>query len=261
MELKTINSERGVLEQRFELTVAGERVPGLLWTPEGARGPRPLVLIGHGGTQNKRVPNLLSLARRLVRHHGIAAAAIDAPNHGERQPPEEVERQNELRSALQRGQGRPVSSDRMRQMTDRAAQVSGEWKAVLDALLPLPGIEGGPVGYWGLSMGTAYGVPFLSSEPRVKAAVLGLFGLRPGADTFEAAAKSIQIPLLFIFQLDDELMTPEAGLALFKTFGSKVKSMHINPGPHVATPAFEREYYETFFVRHLGDAKAAAAAE
>jgi len=130
---------------------------------------------------------------------------------------------------------------------------------VLDALLPLPCIEGGPVGYWGLSMGTAYGVPFLSSEPRVKAAVLGLFGLRAGgAEAFEAAAKSIQIPLLFIFQLDDELMTPEAGLALFKTFGSKIKSMHINPGPHVGTPAFEREYYETFFVRHLGSAKAAA---
>lgn len=265
MDLQTINSERGVTEQRFELTVAGERVPGLLWSPEGARGPRPLVLIGHGGTQNKRVPNLLSLARRLVRHHGYAAAAIDAPGHGERQPPEDVERQNELRSALQRGQGRPVSSDRMRQMTERGAQVSGEWKAVLDALLPLPGIEGGPVGYWGLSMGTAFGVPLLSSEPRVKAAVLGLFGLRAGAggsaESFEAAAKSIQIPLLFIFQLDDELMTPEAGLALFKAFGAKVKSMHVNPGPHVGTPAFEREYYETFFVRHLGSAKAAAAAE
>jgi cephalosporin-C deacetylase-like acetyl esterase len=68
----------------------------------------------------------------------------------------------------------------------------------------------------------------------------------------ERAARAIEIPLLFIFQLDDELMTPESGLALFKAFGSKVKSMHINPGPHVATPGFERDYYETFFVRHLG---------
>jgi dienelactone hydrolase len=261
MELQTQGNERGVLEQRFELTVAGERVPGLLWSPDGARGARPLVLIGHGGTQNKRTPNVLSLARRLVRHYGYAAAAIDAPGHGERLPPEDAERQRELRTALQRGQGRPVSSDRMRQMTDRAAQASAEWRAVLDALLLLPNIEGGPVGYWGLSMGTAFGVPFVASEPRVQAAVFGLFGLRAGADAFEQAAKSLEIPILFIFQLDDELMTPEAGLALFKTFGGKQKTMHVNPGPHVGTPAFERDDYETFFVRHLGRAAAAAAAE
>ena len=32
--------------------------------------------------------------------------------------------------------------------------------------------------------------------------------------------------------------------------------MHINPGGHVAIPAFERESYERFFVRHLGSADA-----
>ena len=82
--------------------------------------------------------------------------------------------------------------------------------------------------------------------------MLGLAGLRPGAEAMERAAQAINIPLLFIFQLDDELMTPEAGLALFKAFGSKAKTMHVNPGRHVATPAFERDDYETFFVRHLG---------
>jgi hypothetical protein len=52
-------------------------------------------------------------------------------------------------------------------------------------------------------------------------------------------------------------MTPDAGLALFDAFGSKVKSMHINPGPHVGIPNFERDYFETFYARHLGSAKAA----
>ena len=33
--------------------------------------------------------------------------------------------------------------------------------------------------------------------------------------------------------------------------------MHINPGPHVGIPLFERDYYETFFVRHLGSAASA----
>jgi dienelactone hydrolase len=263
MELRIQSTERGVVEQRFELRVADEPVPGLVWTPEdaGGRGARPLVLIGHGGTQHKRTPNVLSLARRLVRHHGYVAAAIDAPEHGERLRPEDAERQRETRSALSRGQGRPISADRLRLLAERAAQATREWKAVLDALSTLPVVDGGRVGYWGLSMGTAFGVPLLAAEPRVKAAVLGLAGLRPGAEAMEQAARSVQIPLLFIFQLDDELMTPEAGLALFKAFGSKVKTMHMNPGAHVATPMFERDDYETFFVRHLGSGVAEAAAE
>jgi hypothetical protein len=31
--------------------------------------------------------------------------------------------------------------------------------------------------------------------------------------------------------------------------------MHINPGPHVGIPNFERDYFETFYVRHLGSTK------
>src|SRR5688500_14757738 len=75
---------RGVSERRFDVRVEDRTIPGILWTPEDATGTRPLVLIGHGGSQEKRSPNILSLARRLVRHLGYAAAAIDAPFHGER---------------------------------------------------------------------------------------------------------------------------------------------------------------------------------
>ena len=42
------------------------------------------MLIGHGGTQDKRADYVLALARMLARHHGIASFAIDAPGHGER---------------------------------------------------------------------------------------------------------------------------------------------------------------------------------
>jgi hypothetical protein len=30
--------------------------------------------------------------------------------------------------------------------------------------------------------------------------------------------------------------------------------MHINPGPHVGIPVFEREGYSRFFLRHLAPA-------
>jgi hypothetical protein len=102
-------------------------------------------------------------------------------------------------------------------------------------------------------MGTAIGLPFVSSEPRISAAVLGLAGMnnRPGADAFEKAARALRIPILFVFQWDDELMNRESGLALFDAIGSDEKTMHINPGGHVGTPLFEREAYELFFKRHL----------
>ena len=52
-------------------------IPGLLWTPEGTQPVKALVLLGHGGGGDKRQGYILALARRLVRHHGYAAAAID----------------------------------------------------------------------------------------------------------------------------------------------------------------------------------------
>jgi cephalosporin-C deacetylase-like acetyl esterase len=140
----------------------------------------------------------------------------------------------------------------MREMAARTASAIPEWQAALDAVLTLACVDGERVGYWGLSMGTSIGVPFVAAESRVKAAVLGLNGLWPGQDAFEKAARSISIPLLFVFQWDDELMSRESGLALFDAIGSAEKTMHINPGGHVGTPLFERDDYDAFFARHLG---------
>jgi hypothetical protein len=42
-------SSDGVCEQLFTL---GE-IPGVLWTPEGAAGTRPLIVMGHGGGEHK----------------------------------------------------------------------------------------------------------------------------------------------------------------------------------------------------------------
>jgi hypothetical protein len=128
----------------------------------------------------------------------------------------------------------------------------GEWKVLVDDV-EAGGGHNGKLGYWGVSMGTLIGLPFVATEPRVNAAVLGLAGLggpMHGSD-FEAAARSLSIPIQFVFQWDDELMTREAGLALFDAIGSKEKTMHINPGGHVFMPLFERDAAEAFFSRHL----------
>lgn len=245
-------TEHGVTERGFELEVAGERVPGIVWTPEGAVGPRPVVLIGHGGTQNKRVDTLLARARAYARHQHWAVVAIDAPGHGDRTTPEAQAAARASIEARIAGRAQGFDPERMREMAQRTLQAVPEWRATLDAIRELPEVGEGPVGYWGVSMGTSIGVPFLASEPRVQCAVLGLNGLRPGMDEFAKQAASITIPLLFVFQRHDELVNVEAGLALFDAFGSKEKTMHINPGGHVAIPAHERDDFERFFLRHFG---------
>jgi hypothetical protein len=47
-------------------------------------------------------------------------------------------------------------------------------------------------------------------------------------------------------------MTRDAGLALWDAFGSAEKTMHVNPGPHVGIPLFERDAAAAFYRRHLG---------
>jgi hypothetical protein len=202
-----------------------------LWTPEGAAGARPLVLYGHGGSQHKRVSNILRSARDLVVTEHYAVAAIDAPRHGDRA---EVE--------TERG----------------AVNHSAEWLATVDALQRLDYVGEGPIGYWGVSMGTSFGVPYVAADERIDVAIFGLFGLfsgeSEGPTAFEQAARSIDIPLMFVFQWNDQLMTPQQGLDLYEAFGSEDKVMHINPGGHTGIPVAERESWKPFFVRHLGKA-------
>jgi dienelactone hydrolase len=235
-------TSRGVTERRFDLSVGGEVVPGLLWTPQDAHAPRPLVLLGHGGSQHKRAPNILALARRLVRHLGFAAAAIDGPMHGDR-----IEGGTELMLADVRSRLADRSPDEARSMFRGARE---EWKATLDALREVEGVGEGPVGYWGLSMGTIIGLPFVASEPRIDAAVLGLMGI--AADARAGSAQSIDIPILFLVQWDDELVARDHALTLFDRLATRDKVMHVNPGAHAAVPVEEIMASERFFEKHLG---------
>jgi pimeloyl-ACP methyl ester carboxylesterase len=251
MEIVDEVCEKGVIERRFNLTVNGETVPGIHWLPEAVTDPHPTVLIGHGGTQHKRVPNVLGLARTLVRHGGYGVVALDAPGHGDRMTEEQKKERAELLDRRSGDRLAPLSERRIRAMSGVASQAVAEWKALLDELATNPEWAQGPFGYWGVSMGTAFGVPLLASEPRIVAAVLGLGALREGNERQREQAALITIPLLFLFQWDDELMTREGGLALWDAFGAEEKTAHINPGPHVGIPLFERDAALAFYRRHL----------
>jgi pimeloyl-ACP methyl ester carboxylesterase len=251
----------GVTERLFALTVDGERVPAVIWTPEGAAGPRPLVAMGHGGSQHKKITSLAQRAKGYARKFGYAVLAIDAPGHGDRISREEAAQNMREVGARVTGQvAAPFDAERMRQMFARTRRAVPEWKAALDAAQTFDFVgAGGPVGYWGVSMGTAIGVPFVAEEPRIRCAVFGLAGLREGQSAFEAAAKAIKIPVEFVFQWEDAVAPREAGLALFNAFASAEKTLHVNPGGHMDIPIFEGASWERFFVRHLGVAAEASA--
>jgi dienelactone hydrolase len=237
MKILSETQEGFVKETRFDIEVDGETVPAILWTPQGAEGTRPLVLFGHGGRVHKRVDAILRNARDLVITEHYAVLAIDAPGHGDR-----VKRP-----------APPAGSPPL------PTNMTAEWMATVDAVQKLDYVGKGPVGYWGVSMGTRFGVPLVAADSRIKASVLGLYGLFPEGTAapkgWSDDARKISVPLIFVFQRSDELMTLQNGIDLYDAFASKEKAMHINPGGHTGIPESERETWKPFFVNHLGKAK------
>ncbi|RLV04502.1 alpha/beta hydrolase [Streptomyces griseocarneus] len=247
MRFTSRTSSDGVTEELFTLTSTFGEIPGVLWTPDGSVGPRPLILMGHGGGQHKKAPGIETRARRFVAECGFAVAAVDAPAHGGRPRTEEHDRLiAEMRDRMQTGgDTAPVLAELHALL---AGQSVPEWRAVLDALQELDHVGTGPVGYSGMSLGCGLGVPFVAAEPRVRAAVLGL----NGAEVSSEAAARITVPLEFLVQWDDERVPRAASLALFDTFASAEKTLHANPGKHGEIPAFELDSAMRFFTRHLG---------
>ena len=252
MDFTSETATNGVLERVFDLNVGGERVPGVIWSPLDASGGRPLVLMGHGGSQHKKFVGLVARAQRYVTAFGFAVAAIDAPGHGDRVPSEEVSQfVAEIRERF--ANGRPVGEVVAREMARQATIAVPEWRATLDAVQALDVVgEKGPVGYWGVSMGGAIGVPLLAAEPRITAAVIGLAGLLPDHVALAEAAARITVPVEFVLQWNDELVSRDSSIALFDALGSQEKTLHANVGGHVGIPPFESESWERFFARHLG---------
>jgi pimeloyl-ACP methyl ester carboxylesterase len=243
MDFTAETTADGVSERLFSL----DGIPGVLWTPADAAGPRPLILLGHGGGQHKKAPGMVARGRRYAGDCGFAAVSIDAPGHGDRPRSEGDERfVARLRELMAAGQ--PVGPHVTRHNAELAAQAVPEWQSVLDALRKdARQADGGPVGYWGVSLGTAIGLPLAAAEPRIGAAVFGCLG----HETLTEAAARVTVPVEFLLQWDDALVPRESGLALFDALASPEKSLHANSGDHLAVPRFELDSAERFFLRHL----------
>jgi dienelactone hydrolase len=236
------STARGVSERRFDVVRTNRRIPGVVWTPDGTDRPPALVLLGHGGQAHKRQGYIVALARRLVRHHGFAAAAIDGPVHGERRHDVGTD-------------GKTVEAEFARLWRDDPSmtdEMVADWRAVLDALQSPPVLGPAPTGWWGLSMGTILGLPVVAAEPRISVAVLGLMGIvGPTKARLAHDAALLQCPVLFLVQWDDELFARDRAFALFDAIATPNIRLHANPGRHADVPAEEFRASEQFLARAL----------
>jgi dienelactone hydrolase len=235
----------GVVEREF---LVGD-VPGILWTPplESTPPGTPLVLMGHGGGLHKRHPGLVGRAHDSVLRDGFAAAAIDAPGHGDR--PRSTQDQHWVDTMLaERAAGSSMASTITSYNLALAERAVPEWQSVIDALQQVPEIgPDAPVGYSGMTLASAIGMPLVVADPRITAAV---FGGGFVYDALTAAARRITIPIEFLLPWDDPEIDRGSGLALFDAFSSEDKTLHAFPGSHFRVP-FER-IDTRFFHRHLG---------
>jgi len=232
-------------EQPLRVSASGRHVPTVLWVPAAESAPVPLVLVGHGGGGHKRDATVSKMAAGFAAEHGIATLAIDGPVNGDRDT-------NTAEALALRKRDRHAY--RRQFYLEKYDEMIEDFRAALEAAIALPQIDGERIGYWGLSMGTRFGVPLIVAEPRIKAAVIGLFGHSDGNEASQRVyddAARIAIPILFLQQLGDGEVSQAAYRTLFDRVGTSDKRLHANPGGHAQVPKSELEASRLFLARKL----------
>ena len=211
----------------FTLRHHGRDVPGAMWLPSNGP-PEALILVGHGGSRHKREVSTLNFIGAMVENYNFAAAAIDGPIHGARGhglSPDPSARQMAF-------------LDLWKKPGNGIENMVSDWQASLTALLELPELRDIPIGYFGLSMGTAYGLPFIADDERIGAAVLGMWGINyPNSTVLVDRAKLVKCPVLFLHKSEDVFFTLEGALKIYRALQGDDKRFMMHEGAHEpATP-------------------------
>lgn len=238
LEQGPAQTEKGVTTRHLWIAgFEGRRVPALVLTPPEASGPRPVIMLGHGAGGSKDEPQMLSIARWLVRREGWAVAIIDGPVHGERRSGDATSVGQEARQMLVQ-----------RETYDAMA---ADWRRTLDACGELPDVGDGRAAYLGFSMGTILGVPTVAAEPRVKCAVFAIGGIIGDKDNLLGrAAEQIERPVLMINQTEDEIFSHEAAFRLYDSLPGP-KRIFFYPGGHTGVPREAMDRTREFLRAHL----------
>ncbi|RKU24226.1 hypothetical protein C6500_00240 [Candidatus Poribacteria bacterium] len=218
------------------------KITGAVWLPDEPRASNTVVAFGHGASGNRYQAPIPYIAHRLVKL-GVLCVSMDGPVHGLRE---------------RNGGGRKALGPELKN-ADIVDQMNQDWAIAIELACSQFGYRDELFGYFGLSMGSIFGIPMLADritkESPVTAATLGLLGTTGAASQFGnkllTAAGKIDVPILFLMQLEDELFPRSGYLELFDSFDSSEKSLHANPGLHPEIPGIEVRHTVDFFHNQL----------
>ena len=222
------------------ITESGRKRTGAIWLPEGG-SQDALIAFGHGASGDRYQAPIPYLAGKFLRE-GYTVLSIDGPVHGLRQ--------------VGPG-GREAFRDEMQRET-MLKDMNEDWHYAVSLAIGESKHALTRMAYFGLSMGSIFGIPMLTDDDRVlpiQVATLGLLGSRGlGRQLGERMvndASKITCPVLFLMQLEDELFNREGYLELFDALGSNDKRIHANPGLHPDVPTTEMRFAFEFMHEQL----------
>ena len=210
-----------ILEEALDIPYEGRaHIPCSIWS--ASTRPRGVVLLGHGLGVDRFDSTVRVPVEILAEEHHAAVVVPEIPLHGVR----------------------AMADDDPAGIVDRWQRfwIGGGMESVaaeLDLLTRFcrQRFEYLPIAYFGLSLGTQYGVPFLAQTEGVGSAVLGLFGSQPAPKTpvMNRFAPAVRCPVYFIQKLDDEIHSAESTTHLFSTLGATEKVLDSTSGTHRQT--------------------------
>jgi dienelactone hydrolase len=118
----------------------------------------------------------------------------------------------------------------------------------------MPEIDATKIGWYGISMGTAYGIPLVARDQRIKAAALGMWGTcREPAQRLKEDAAKIEIPVLFQVKEQDEIFTPTGQQELYELIASQDKTWKSYLGGHIDPKDQQLNDIVKFLMHHVMD--------
>lgn len=228
---------RSVLE--FTLNRPNRRkVTGALWLPKKGVQTHVIACFGHGASGDRYQPPIVPLAHRFLDELRCPVLSLDGPVHGLRQ--------------VGPGGRETLGPELFRD--DCVVDMVEEWNAAIDLVSEKAGLKDYRIAYFGLSMGSIFGIPFLATRTDVAVATLGLAGVfegLPHQEEMALAAEKLTAPVFFLMQLEDELFPRDAYLALFDRIASPDKRIHANPGLHPNIAQDEVDFAFEFMAAHI----------
>jgi cephalosporin-C deacetylase-like acetyl esterase len=231
-----------VVTRDFYTHTQGREVPASIWMPQQTSQSLPLILVGHGGSGHKRSQLVQDVANALLDDFEVAVVAIDGPVHGSR------------REVFNDG---PAVRQEFRDLWSSGMSVDpmvDDWMSCIDYLCQMPEIDSTKIGWYGISMGTAYGIPLVARDQRIKAAALGMWGTcREPSQRLKEDAEKIEIPVLFQVKEQDEIFTPKGQQELYELITSQDKTWKSYPGGHTDPKDQQLSDIVQFLMRNLKD--------